>query len=238
MYQTTLYCTRCELGVSYLTVMYVMSSIEPPERAQRKQTNGMAAQDSKVSTEPSLATSQADPLAELDAPRLSLLDVVRQKAESLGLLEKIHRVLVCLKYGKPSDSGDNLKEMLESLIDSEQAADEQGGIMTGILLMYPLCCVLLLEGPQRLVVGTLRKIKETKERSADLISSVHMFLSIQDAPGRSFPFFSSKALQHVSKADPSAIDKEQLVTVIPEMSINLQKIGRKVANFTSTSDIN
>ena len=164
-----------------------------------------------VKPEPSTQTGQADPLAELDAPRLSLLDVVRQKAESLGLLEKIHRVFIVVKYGKPSDTGDNLKEMLESLIDSEQAADEQGGVLTGILLMYPICCTMLLEGPQRLVVGTLRKIKETKERSADLISSVHMLISIQDAPGRSFPFFSSKALQNVTKAEPISVEKDQLV---------------------------
>ena len=142
----------------------------------------MAAQEAKQSAEPSVTAAQPDPLAELDAPRLSLLDVVKQKADALGLLEKIHRVLIIIQYGKPSDSGDNLKEMLESLIDSEQSADEQGGNMTGILLMYPSCCALILEGPQRLVVGTLRKIKESKERSNDLISSVHMLISIQDAP--------------------------------------------------------
>ncbi len=181
-----------------------------------------------ASAETAAASAQGDPLAEIDAPRLSLLDVVRQKAESLGLLEKIHRVLIVVKYGKSSDTGDNLKEMVESLIDSEQAADEQGGVMTGILLMYPICCVLLLEGPQRLVVGTLRKLQENQERSVDLIASIHMLISLQDAPGRSFPFFSSKALQNINKAEPSSFEKEQLVSVIPEMSINLQKIGRKV----------
>ena len=171
--------------------------------------------------------SQAEILAELDEPRLSLLDVVRQRAEVLGLLEKIHRVLIAVKYGKPGDSGDSLKDVIESIRNSQESADEQGGVLTGILLMFPLCCLLLLEGPQRLVVGTLTSLKEHQTRSSDMIGSMHLLISIQDAPGRSFKSFSSRSLQ-MSKADGIVPEREQMLTMVPDISVNLQKFGRKV----------
>ena len=36
--------------------------------------------------------------------------------------------------------------------------DEQEGSLTGVLLLLPGCALMILEGPQRLVIGSLQSI--------------------------------------------------------------------------------
>lgn len=62
---------------------------------------------------------------------------------------------------------------------------------------------------------------------------MHMMSSIQDAPGRSFPLWGSRALQ-MTKVDPMVPEKDAVVNLIPEISINLQKFGKKLEKMTAS----
>mmetsp|Transcript_24112 Transcript_24112/g.78478 ORF Transcript_24112/g.78478 Transcript_24112/m.78478 type:complete len:186 (-) Transcript_24112:202-759(-) len=84
-----------------------------------------------------------------------------------------------------------------------------------------------LEGPQRLIVGTLRSLQEPDNGVKGQGISFHMFSSIQDTPGRMFPMYSSCSINQ-PKADPAHLDREGVINLIPEMSINLQKIGKNL----------
>ncbi|KAJ1479262.1 hypothetical protein T484DRAFT_1959256 [Baffinella frigidus] len=164
----------------------------------------------------------------LDVQRPSLLDVVMQKAEDLGLVEKIQRVLIAGKYLKPADTGEAVKEMLDNAVRQTEDSDEDGGHITGLTIMLPGCFLSIIEGPQRLVIGTLRMLQEDhNSRYKELLASAHMFSSIQDSPGRSFPMYASRVLS-LAKAEGMTPEKEVIVTLVPEMAINLEKFGHKL----------
>jgi hypothetical protein len=61
----------------------------------------------------------------LDVERESLLDVVLAKARSLGIQEKIQRVLIALTYAKASDSGQEVAAEIAANISQLEVADEQ-----------------------------------------------------------------------------------------------------------------
>lgn len=192
------------------------------------------AQSAETTLADSSAVDNTAALMELDDVRLSLLDIVRQRAEAMGLVEKIQRVMIALKYAKPSDTGNAVKSLVDSIVQKIEDEDEQGGKLTGLLLLLPGCGLMILEGPQRLVIGSLKMLHESK--SQDSIESIHVFSSIQDAPGRSFHLWASRTLQ-LPKVDGQVPDKEHVATMIPDMSINLQKFGRKLRHMPQSDCI-
>ena len=132
--------------------------------------------------------------------RESLLDVVMAKAQSMGVTEKIQRVLIAFPYTKASDSGADVGSEIASTIsrieaEDEQATEERPSLISGISLLMPGVCLSLLEGPQRLIIGTLRTFQQKGSRMREVTSSMHMFLSVQDTPGRSFPSYVSTVVK-------------------------------------------
>jgi hypothetical protein len=165
-------------------------------------------------------------IALLDVERPSLLDVVVQRAEDLGLVEKIQRVVIAGKYAKAQDSGDAVKDMIDNAVRQTEESDEDGGYITGLTIMLPGCFLSIIEGPQRLAIGTLRLLQDDpNSRYKELLASAHMFSSIQDTPGRSFPIYASRTLA-LARADGITPEKETVVKLIPEIAINLQNFGK------------
>jgi len=169
-------------------------------------------------------------LAALDVERESLLDVVMAKARQLGVEEKIQRVLIALTYAKASDSGSDLGKELAATISQMEAEDEQGGTITGISMLMPGVCLAQIEGPQRLIVGTLRALQQPNGRMKQLSASIHMFLSVQDTPGRCFDAYFTSPVK-IDAAGASGVDVEQAVNMIPEMSVNILKLGRELSEM-------
>ena len=157
------------------------------------------------------AHTAQEELDALDVERESLLDVVMAKAKKLGITEKIQRVLIALVYAKGADGGTDISNELSSTISQLEADDEKGGFVSGISLLMPGICLSLLEGPQRLVIGALRHFQKSGSRMKHLTASMHMFLSVQDAPGRCYP----KHFANVIKVDPAAPSSIDLTQVCP-----------------------
>ena len=97
-------------------------------------------------------------------------------------------------------------------------------------MILPGVCLSLLEGPQRVVIGTLRAIHEPDSRMRALTSSMHMFLSCQDTPGRSYPAYFAVPIK-MDAAAPAVPDLEQAVNMVPEMCVNLLKFGRLLSDM-------
>ncbi len=59
--------------------------------------------------------------------------------------------------------------------------DEQGGKLTGLLLMFPACALLVLEGPHRLVIGSLKMIHVSAKPKFFMFPPifVYMYLSYE-----------------------------------------------------------
>ena len=111
------------------------------------------------------AAAQED-LDALDVERESLLDVVLARTQAMGIPEKIQRVLIALPYSKPTDSGKDVADELATTIsrieaEDEQATEERPALISGISLLMPGVCLSLLEGPQRLIIGTLREFQQS-----------------------------------------------------------------------------
>jgi hypothetical protein len=176
------------------------------------------------------AQTEQEELEALDVERESLLDVVLAKAQKAGIEEKIQRVLVALVYAKAGDGGSAVGNDLGATISRIEAEDEQNGYITGLSMLMPGVCLALLEGPQRVVIGVLRAIQEPESQMRTLTSSMHMFLSCQDTPGRSFPGYWAVPIK-VDTAGPAVPDLEQAVNMVPEMCVNLLKFGRTLADM-------
>jgi hypothetical protein len=106
----------------------------------------------------------------------------------------------------------------------------QGANITGISLLMPGVCLSLIEGPQRLVIGLLRAFQAPNSRMRLLTSTRHMFLSVQDAPKRSFPLYHCSAVK-LDAAAPTVPDAEQAVKMVPEISVNLLKFGCDISEL-------
>jgi len=114
----------------------------------------------------SAAAAAQEELDALDVERESLLDVVLAKAQAMDITEKIQRVLIALPYSKPSDSGKDVADELATTIsrieaEDEQATEERPALISGISMLMPGVCLSLLEGPQRLIIGTLREFQQS-----------------------------------------------------------------------------
>jgi hypothetical protein len=94
----------------------------------------------------------------------------------------------------------------------------------------PGVCLSLIEGPQRLVIGLLRAFQAPNSRMRLLTSTRHMFLSVQDAPKRSFPLYHCSAVK-LDAAAPTVPDAEQAVKMVPEISVNLLKFGCDISEL-------
>ena len=166
----------------------------------------------------------------LDVERESLLDVVMAKMQTQGITEKIHRVLVALPYAKASDSGVDVSQEIAATVSRQESEDEKQGTLSGMSLSMPGVCLLLLEGPQRLVIGTLHEFQAPGSRMKAVTASMHMLLSVQDTPGRCFPaHFSVKVKMDAAPA--SVPDLEAMVKMVPEISVNLLKFGKEIADM-------
>lgn len=143
---------------------------------------------------------------------------------------------VAIKYAKASDSGESIKGLVDTTVQKAMDEDEQEGRITGLLLLLPGAALMIVEGPQRLVIGSLKTIhvispnhkiryptppprihgsfgaeagcrlidshapkSQTQNKKLDAVASIHMLSSIQDAPGRSFPLWGSRALQVIPR---------------------------------------
>ena len=79
-------------------------------------------------------------------------------------------------------------------------------------------CLALLEGPQRLIIGMLRSFQQPDSTMRRVTGSMHMFLSVQDAPARTFHEYHSATVK-MDAAAPSVPDTDQAVKIVPEMSV-------------------
>lgn len=166
----------------------------------------------------------------LDVERESLLDVVMTKMQTLGITEKIQRVLVALPYAKASDNGVDVSNELSATVSRQESEDEKQGTLSGISLAMPGVCLLLLEGPQRLVIGTLREFQAPGSRMKVVTASMHILLSVQDTPGRCFPGYFNVILK-MDAAPASVPDLEAMVKLVPEISVNLLKFGKEMSDM-------
>lgn len=170
-------------------------------------------------------TAEQDELEALEVERESLLDVVMAKAKAMGIQEKVQRVLIALTYAKASDSGQDVADEMRASITRLESEDEKQGRVTGLSLLMPGVCLALLEGPQRLIIGMLRSFQQPDSTMRRVTGSMHMFLSVQDAPARTFHEYHSATVK-MDAAAPSVPDTDQAVKIVPEMSVNLLKFGR------------
>ena len=65
---------------------------------------------------------------------------------------------VAIKYAKASDTGESIKGLVDTTVQKAMDEDEQEGRITGLLLLLPGAALMIFEGPQRLVIGTLKTI--------------------------------------------------------------------------------
>merc|ERR1712205_37724 len=89
--------------------------------------------------------------------------------------------------------------------------DEKQGRVTGLSLLMPGVCLALLEGPQRLIIGMLRSFQQPDSTMRRVTGSMHMFLSVQDAPARTFHEYHSAV--KMDAAAPSVPDTDQAVKI-------------------------
>merc|ERR1712216_856775 len=113
----------------------------------------------------------------------------------------------------------------EGLNHAAGVGGREAGEGHGTLIADAWRLLSALEGPQRLIIGMLRSFRQPDSTMRRFTGSMHMFLSVQDAPARTFHEYHSATVK-MDAAAPSVPDTDQAVKIVPEMSVNLLKFGR------------
>lgn len=153
---------------------------------------------------------------------MSLLDLLRQRAEQAGKKFQVHRAVVVFSL-KPGAKDAEAEARVQAIVTRHREI----GVLNGLQLMYPLSGLLLLEGEQKCVVGAIKAL-DAMQKTWPALADLKVVSSIQDAPQQAFSFWSSHNVGS-SRGDPNSYEKEQLPQIISKISVDLQSIGKKVS---------
>ena len=95
-----------------------------------------------------------------DVPRQSLLDVVlehKQKQSSQARLED--RITLLAKTKDMQEDDEEIRDYFLDLFDLAATEDET---CTGLVLVYPTACVVVLEAEQSILLGRLEKAAQLR----------------------------------------------------------------------------
>mmetsp|Transcript_35174 Transcript_35174/g.80227 ORF Transcript_35174/g.80227 Transcript_35174/m.80227 type:complete len:234 (-) Transcript_35174:123-824(-) len=162
---------------------------------------------------------------EEEPPRKSLLDVLQERAAKVGKFEKAHRIMYAAHLNpNTADVG----SLTRRLLASHEMEGEEEMQFTGLLLQLPGCVIHILEGHQDNIVAFCRQLEEMDPDSTGVLNP-KLLSTMQDIPARVFPMWGSRILTPAKvPGEPLVPEKDQIPVLVPEMSLQLQKMGHKL----------
>ena len=141
-------------------------------------------------------------------------------------------MLVC-ENGERVTSKDMVAGFWEELLSFVR--DELGGgEMTGVVLVYPDCTLVVLEGPTRQIMDVLRKLDEVLVEAAPeekMFGAVKVCASTEDIPRAAFASFEAAYVNSATAEAYEAEEAENLVKTTSGVNIAMLKLGAKLGGM-------
>ncbi|KAG2496145.1 hypothetical protein HYH03_005747 [Edaphochlamys debaryana] len=164
----------------------------------------------------------ADLRTQIEAgPRDSLLDVILARVAKAGKNVLTTRIVYVARLNQRQNQVDDIKAHLSRAIDKHS---QDGGEVTGFLLVYPLCYIHVIEGKTTQLMGVLR---EVLGHGADVrLGETRVVSSCEDVPGRYFNAWYAAFLASNSTAEAmDPLDAFGAVKTATDINAFLRKAG-------------
>ena len=141
-------------------------------------------------------------------------------------------MLVC-ENGERVTSKDMIAGFWEELL-SFVREELGGGETTGVVLVYPDCTLVVLEGMTRLIMDVLRKLDEVLEEAEPeerMFGAVKVCASTEDIPRNAFTTFEAAYVNSATAEAYDAEETENLVKTTSGVNIAMLKLGAKLGGM-------
>ena len=163
-----------------------------------------------------------------DVPRQSLLDVVlehKQKQSSQARLED--RITLLAKTKDMQEDDEEIRDYFLDLFDLAATEDET---CTGLVLVYPTACVVVLEAEQSILWDVLRRL-HSSELDNSPVNEFAILSSSEEISKRVFNMPYSTFLNEASAPAVLIEDSEKLIATATAANLSILKLGEELRSL-------
>ncbi|GBG87149.1 hypothetical protein CBR_g44607 [Chara braunii] len=175
----------------------------------------------------------------IEPPHVSLLDVVLERIQKEGKKVLLARVVYIAKTGGKESNKTQQISFHEELMNKVKG--DSGEKVTGMLLVFPTCCVHVMEAETKIVLDILRELLHTwqqqqqaKTRVLDMVKIVSF---TEDIPGRAFPTWMSAFLSSSNAGPYEAEEEAKILAMACNLNISMVKLGTLFSEMSKPQQI-
>lgn len=166
--------------------------------------------------------------------RVSLLDIVTQRAAELQRTTIIHRLILVGRLKDDQESRPELGEHLQAIVKSYSERGQELDSITGLLLIYPNFFVHILEARDRVIEDVLGSMADCQDHH-ELVTATKVVLCTRHIPERLFTGWNYRLLsvadirgdESLNQMDIKAM-MQQILTKMCGLSYEFTKLPKRL----------
>eukprot|EP00191_Tetraselmis_sp_GSL018_P022946 CAMPEP_0177624916 /NCGR_PEP_ID=MMETSP0419_2-20121207/29784_1 /TAXON_ID=582737 /ORGANISM="Tetraselmis sp., Strain GSL018" /LENGTH=235 /DNA_ID=CAMNT_0019125753 /DNA_START=184 /DNA_END=888 /DNA_ORIENTATION=- len=174
----------------------------------------------------------------IDQPRESLLDVVQEKLKKQGKSSQtlVARVIYVAKLTGRETSCAGAQEFVEKVLKSKTLGASSTE-HTGLLMVYPTCCLHILEARTGTIMDLLREIQKSAPTESHVKSTV-VISCTEDIPARAYSEWYATFVDTLSKVEHvDGVDSTGAVNAASTINLSMINLGKMLSSVASEAEL-
>mmetsp|Transcript_25329 Transcript_25329/g.70845 ORF Transcript_25329/g.70845 Transcript_25329/m.70845 type:complete len:243 (-) Transcript_25329:29-757(-) len=166
----------------------------------------------------------------MEASRQSLLDVVQDKLKKQGKspLSMAARIVYVSKLTGRETSCQGVQEFVEKVLNNKRLGTASTPC-SGLLMVYPTCCLHILEGRISVIMELLREVQRAAPTESHLKQTV-ILACTEDIPARAYNSWYATFVDTLSKVEHvDGLDTGKCVNAASAINLSMISLGKMLA---------